>query len=718
MVFHFCEPLIVNRLILSSFILCALAAVLAVTGHASDGIVFADFEGRDYSDWKTTGEAFGSGPAQGTLPHQKPVSGYRGHGLVNSMLGGDQSTGTLTSPEFTISRKFITFLIGGGGYEGRTCISLIVDGKVVRSATGTHTTPGGSEELAPASWDVSNLASRSARIEIVDRESGRWGHITVDHIVFSDRDPSLADEDGELLYNGIRLPKQWPPRVANPKDRTPRTAPWLAHPPAVIPIDVGRQLFVDDFLIEKTDLKRTFHYPQKYAGNPVLKPETPLELNDGRAPAAVVFQDGVWFDSQDRLFKMWYHAGWFDGTALATSKDGLHWERPPLDVVKGTNRVLPPEGHGRRDGCGVWLDHFTTDPAQRFKMFLYERPEETFGGQIWTSPDGVHWAGPVRTPTVGDNTSISYNPFRKKWIYSVRTGRDGRTRGYRECDDFVKGAAWKPGELFHWAGADALDLPDPQVGDRTQLYNLDAIGYESLMLGVFAIHRGPANEVCAKLKQPKLTDMELAYSRDGFNWHRPDRTAFLACTRKEGDWDRAYLHSAATVCAIVGDKLYFYYGAFSGISPKLGGGVYAGGATGVAFLRRDGFASMDAGEQTGTLTTSHVTFKGRYLFVNADVKGRLRVEVLDECGAVIPPFSLDNCAPLQGDGTRQAVAWKDGGDLSALAGKPVRFRFHLTRGKLYAFWVSPDRSGASHGYVAAGGPEFDGPTDTVGAVTR
>ena len=53
-------------------------------------------------------------------------------------------------------------------------------------------------------------------------------------------------------------------------------------------------------------------------------------------------------------------------------------------------------------------------------------------------------------------------------------------------------------------------------------------------------------------------------------------------------------------------------------------------------------------------------------------------------------------------------------DLSALAGKPVRFRFHLRNGSLYSFWVSPETSGASHGYVAAGGPGFTGPADTVG----
>ena len=66
-------------------------------------------------------------------------------------------------------------------------------------------------------------------------------------------------------------------------------------------------------------------------------------------PVAAPFGDGVWFDPKDELFKMWYHAGWFDGVGYATSKDGIHWERPSLDVTPGTNRVLPVrevDGHG------------------------------------------------------------------------------------------------------------------------------------------------------------------------------------------------------------------------------------------------------------------------------------------------------------------------------------------------------------------------------------
>ena len=67
-------------------------------------VAFADFESADYSPWKATGTAFGSGPAHGTLPGQMAVSGFVGKGLVNSFVGGDSATGTLASPEFKVER--------------------------------------------------------------------------------------------------------------------------------------------------------------------------------------------------------------------------------------------------------------------------------------------------------------------------------------------------------------------------------------------------------------------------------------------------------------------------------------------------------------------------------------------------------------------------------------------------------------------------------------
>jgi hypothetical protein len=93
------------------------------------------------------------------------------------------------------------------------------------------------------------------------------------------------------------------------------------------------------------------------------------------------------------------------------------------------------------------------------------------------------------------------------------------------------------------------------------------------------------------------------------------------------------------------------------------------------------------------------------------------VEVLDEGGRLIEPFSAANCRGVRDDGTRLAVSWTRD-SLAALAGQTVRFRFLVTGARLYAFWVSPTRDGRSRGYLAAGGPGLTEPVDSGGAAIR
>jgi len=147
-------------------------------------IVFETFE-NGYGPWKAEGDAFGTEPAQGTLPSQQAVSGFLGKRLVNTFRNGDGTRGRLTSPPFKIERRFIAFLIGGGGQAGRTCLNLVLEGRVVRTATGHDV-----EQLDWQEWDVSEFEGRTAHLEIVDQAAEGWGHINVDQILFTDQPPS------------------------------------------------------------------------------------------------------------------------------------------------------------------------------------------------------------------------------------------------------------------------------------------------------------------------------------------------------------------------------------------------------------------------------------------------------------------------------------------------------------------------------------------------
>jgi fructan beta-fructosidase len=197
-----------KRLVITvALLLVAFSARAADRAADRADRLIADFESETYGDWQVEGDAFGTGPARGTLPGQMHVEGYEGERLVNSFIGGDNSTGSLTSPPFKIERKYINFLIGGGGYD-ETAIELLVDGKSVRKASGPNTVSGGSERLDWKTWDVADFAEKSAMIRIVDHRTGGWGHINVDQIVQSDRKRQAepASRDVQITKRYLHLP--------------------------------------------------------------------------------------------------------------------------------------------------------------------------------------------------------------------------------------------------------------------------------------------------------------------------------------------------------------------------------------------------------------------------------------------------------------------------------------------------------------------------------
>jgi fructan beta-fructosidase len=137
--------------------------------------------------WTATDGLVNQPVPTGAIGDQQPVSGFEGIGLINTFTNGnDAAQGTLESPEFTISKPFINFLIGGGnhpypGNNDATAVVLLVNGQVVRSATAQE-----NETLNWMAWDVAEFNGQTAKIEIIDQNSGGWGHINADQFLAAD----------------------------------------------------------------------------------------------------------------------------------------------------------------------------------------------------------------------------------------------------------------------------------------------------------------------------------------------------------------------------------------------------------------------------------------------------------------------------------------------------------------------------------------------------
>jgi fructan beta-fructosidase len=460
---------------------------------AGKDIIIADFEGKDYGAWKATGEAFGPGPAQGTLPRQMPVTGYAGKGLVDSFYHGDRTTGTLTSPEFTINRKYMAFLIGGGYHPGKACINLFVDGKIVRTATGPNKKPGGTERLDPEAWDVSDLAGKAATIEIVDQVSGGWGHINIDHVVLTNRKPPRWLKEPKM---DIVIEKRYlcfPVKNDAPKRKM--------------------SLIVDGQPVREFDIELADAQPDLWAS---------LDMRDFKGKKATLMVDKVPEDSQGlkaigqgdspRLPEDIYHEkyrpqfhfspriGWTNdpngllyykgeyhlffqhnpyGTKWgnmhwghAVSRDLVHWEERPV-------AVYPDELGVCFSGSGV-VDHKNTSGFQTSDekplVLIYTSMGKQGGAQslCYSADGGKSWRKYDKNPVLDNLTPANRDPkviwheLSRKWIMSLYLDNK------KEKEALKTYALFGSPDLKQWTKL--CDVERPNAGECPDLFELPVDG--------------------------------------------------------------------------------------------------------------------------------------------------------------------------------------------------------------------------------------------------
>jgi len=567
---------------------------------------------------------------------------------------------------------------------------------------------------------ISMPAINSSNDPILIGQDG-WGNIfdgVVDEVRIYDR--ALSESEVKQNYNlrsKLAL-TEVPARVETP----------VAEKPAAAPLNIGvrRELFVDDFLIERMDkANRVLHRPQPR--------EVVLTFDrawEAEAPGYVtVLRDG------DRL-RMYYRAlpageGNRDDrqiTCLAESDDGLHWRRPKLGLFEFHRRTPVQNKQGLKQNNIVWRGSI----SHNVTPFRDENPDcpddkkykavggvKWFDGGLWAlgSPDGINWRLLSDKPLPFDGNFDSQNvifwdaqrgEYRAYWRDHRRgdpkipDGRDIRTAVSR---DFINWSEpqWLNYEPGRRGTSDRSDPPHQFYTNGVQPYHRAP----HLLFGfpMRYIDRGwtPSTDALPNLERRRelaakkigggkqtrlgtaLTDVMFMSSRDGLNFNVWPESFIRPSIQRPGSWFYGDTFKAwglvETESAFDGaaTELSLYVNENSRQNERQRIRRYS--------IRVDGFVSVHASLDGGELVTKPLVFEGNRLELNFSTSagGTVRVEIQNKDGEPIDGFTLADCHLQYGDQIDRVVSWKSGSDVGLHRGRPVRLRFELKDADLYSF---------------------------------
>ncbi len=453
----------------------------------------------------------------------------------------------------------------------------------------------------------------------------------------------------------------------------------------VVPLNSDRELFVDRYVIDHlTGTQLVLHHPHDEGA--VLKFDRPWE--GAFCGYVTVIKDG-------HLFRLYYRGlpdakhevGKGVVTCYAESRDGIHWRKPNLKLFKimGTweNNVILAGNTTAAHNFSPFLDTRPgVNPNQRYKALGGLKES---GLLAFASPDGIHWKpvqkAPVLTKGAFDSQNVAFWSQREhKYVCYFRTWHKIGEKRYRTVS-----RSTSP-DFLHWSDPVEMTFgntpPENLYTNQTHPYFRAPQIYISV-----AARFMPKRQVLTAAQAKALgvnpdyfkdcSDAVFMSSRGGNVYQRTFMEGFIRPGIGLQNWVSRTNYPALHVVQTGANEMSIYVNQ-NYAQPTANLHRYS--------LRLDGFVSVQAPYTGGEMLTKPLTFRGKHLYLNfsTSAAGEIRVEIQNAKGQPIPGFSLQDAEPIIGNEIERAVSWKNGSDVSRLAGKVVRLRFVMKDADLYA----------------------------------
>jgi hypothetical protein len=401
----------------------------------------------------------------------------------------------------------------------------------------------------------------------------------------------------------------------------------------------------------------------------------------------------------------------------ATSDDGLHWEKPNLDLVEyngnKNNNLVQTNVNNIYRSCTVLFDPDDPNADRRYKLYFEGKPGSR--GNALFSRDGLVWQPCSTNPLTPGLFEQSGLIKRDGMYYAIgQVGGDSGGFRHRTLVEFMSP------DFEHWTDALVLGFRRDQLPPRDVAWennmgpqvHLGAGFWDrgNVIIGLYGQWNGDPRDSDRRYMKMNLG---LILTHDGMHFHEPVPD-FKMIKSVEENWALDSMGSSPRITQGQGfinhgDRTITYYGHWgkdgnkeirAAVWERDRLGQYAVNRTPIEGQKpatRKALEESDPSQKLPCFITCPIVLPeaGGQVFLNCgnlSKHSELRVSVLGRDFKPVEGYSLAECESVQSDGFRVAVRWK--GRERVQSKEPIRLRVQWGGVRfedpiVYAVYVAP-----------------------------